>query len=67
MLRLENIIVRQVWNKREWAGQSGKKRKFIRGKTRGWLALENNPGPPFLTVSFLYSANEKFSERMVNF
>ena len=28
-------IVRKVWRRREQAGQSGNKKKFIRGKTRG--------------------------------
>ena len=64
---LRVVGVRWVQRKREWAKQSGKKREFIRGETRGWLALEKNPCPPFLTRSFLYPANEKFSEGMVNF
>ena len=59
--------IRQVWRKREWARLSGKKRKFIKGKTRGWLTFEKNQFPPFLTGFFLYPANGKFSEGVVNF
>lgn len=62
-----NIDVRQVRIKREQAWQSVKKKKFIRGKTKGWLALEQNRCPPFLMESFLYPTNEKFSEEMVHF
>ena len=68
MCLLENFIVQRVQRKRERAGQSGKKRKFIKEKMGGgWLAFKKNQCPPFLTGSFLYSDNEKFSEGMVNF
>ena len=50
---------RWVRRKTEQASQSGKKRRFIKGKTRGWPALEKNPCPPFLMGSFLYSTNGK--------
>lgn len=44
-----------------------RKRKFFRGTTRRWLALDKNQCLPFLMGSFLYPANEKFCEGMVNF
>ena len=59
---MKSITVSRVQRKREWAGQSDKKRKFIWGKTRGWLALEKNQCPPFLMGSFLYCCSHTFWE-----
>ena len=41
------LIVRLVQRKREWAGQSGKKRKFIRGKREGEWLLRRTSILPF--------------------
>ena len=58
------LAIRRGQRNREQAGQSGKKRKFIRGK-RGWRALRENQRSPFLMESFLYPTNEKLFEGMV--
>ena len=42
------------------------KGSLIEGNER-WLALKENQCPSFLTGSFLYPDNEKFSEGIVNF